>query len=745
MAIKAGCVVVTKFCGSNSAEFGNYINYIDREDAVRNEYISKYNLYNDYMGNPDKTSGIFCNGKIDVNTDDIKRIKEIFSIAQENGSLMWQTVISFDNRWLKENGIFSPKDNFFDEDKIKEITTGAINKMLEREHLQNAVWSGAIHFNTDNIHVHVATVEPQPMREIKSFPAYRYIIDPNGWYTQDRYGKWIHQTRDSFNKKENDGLISTRYRKERVLDEDGKQVYLDEPVGRFKQESIEICKSHVVNEIIRDKSYTLEINNIIRNTILKNRKNNPIANDREFVDKFLEIHNELIQLGPRKVWNYGSSEIASVIPQIDDLSKMYLKKNEPVEYRVLQSLIQKQSEMYSEAYGDNKEGRLYQRSKNQDLLYRMGNSILKELRTFDNSSNKASEHEYMQEYPEEYFNMYINAFEQDLEQESCSKKDFWENYVAGKELLKEGRLDEAFEKFQLALKGDQIGIANYQLGKLYSNHNFSKYNMDKSVEFFKICIKDYELPIAMYWLGKIHLDPNSNYYNYDEGVSLLQESASRSCSVAEYRLGRIYLDKDSKYYNKAEGMDLLERAATKRIQPARYLLAKEYLDESSLYYNPDKGIEYLEECAASNFGQSKFLLANLYINPDKKFYNPEKGLNLLKECADEDNQFAQVKLGVIYSSINGSYPGIRRDLGKATYYLTLASDNGNDYAKHRLQQIVSNKATIEQRKRQYDVEKAMRALKKSFDSEVSKRRNIREYERLNSQGRDKDQENELEN
>ena len=139
------------------------------------------------------------------------------------------------------------------------------------------------------------------------------------------------------------------------------------------------------------------------------------------------------------------------------------------------------------------------------------------------------------------------------------------------------------------------------------------------------------------------------------------------------------------------------------------------------------------------------MLANIYINPDKRFYNPEKGLNLLKECADEDNQFAQVKMGVIYSSMNGSYPGIRRDLGKATYYLTMASDNGNDYAKHRLQQIVSNKATIEQRKRQYDVEKAMRALKRSFDSEVNKRRNIREYERLNSQGRDKEQENELEN
>ena len=37
--------------------------------------------------------------------------------------------------------------------------------MLEKENLQNSVWSGAIHYNTDNIHIHVATVEPSPLRK----------------------------------------------------------------------------------------------------------------------------------------------------------------------------------------------------------------------------------------------------------------------------------------------------------------------------------------------------------------------------------------------------------------------------------------------------------------------------------------------------------------------------------------------------------------------------------------------------
>ena len=80
-------------------------------------------------------------------------------MAQDNGSLMWQTVISFDNRWLAEHGIYDAKNNVLDERKLKEIARGGVNRMLEKEHLESAIWSAAIHYNTDNVHVHIATVE----------------------------------------------------------------------------------------------------------------------------------------------------------------------------------------------------------------------------------------------------------------------------------------------------------------------------------------------------------------------------------------------------------------------------------------------------------------------------------------------------------------------------------------------------------------------------------------------------------
>lgn len=37
--------------------------------------------------------------------------------------------------------------------------------MLCNEHLEHAIWSGAIHYNTDNIHIHIAIVEEYPKRE----------------------------------------------------------------------------------------------------------------------------------------------------------------------------------------------------------------------------------------------------------------------------------------------------------------------------------------------------------------------------------------------------------------------------------------------------------------------------------------------------------------------------------------------------------------------------------------------------
>ena len=163
--IKAGVTLMQDFCRPNSDAYSGYIDYLDREEAQRNHAIQTFNLFNDYMGNPEKSTGLFTNEKDNLTHSEKRELKDVFQTAQDNESVMWQTVISFDNRWLEQNGIYDSQKQILDEQKLKEVTRLAVNRLLKSEGLEHAVWSAGIHYNTDNLHVHIATVEPYPMRE----------------------------------------------------------------------------------------------------------------------------------------------------------------------------------------------------------------------------------------------------------------------------------------------------------------------------------------------------------------------------------------------------------------------------------------------------------------------------------------------------------------------------------------------------------------------------------------------------
>lgn len=169
-----GVILVNKFLTPGSKEYKTYIDYLDREEAVRNKYFEKYSYdFSDYkeyvdgyMNNPEKTTGIFTKEKDNLSFIEKLSLKNLFELAEYNGSNMWQTVISFDNEWLKENGLCDDDLNRFNEAKIKEYARSAMSELLKKEGFENAVWSAAIHFNTDNIHVHFAFVEPEPSTEV---------------------------------------------------------------------------------------------------------------------------------------------------------------------------------------------------------------------------------------------------------------------------------------------------------------------------------------------------------------------------------------------------------------------------------------------------------------------------------------------------------------------------------------------------------------------------------------------------
>ena len=342
--INAGVVVATQFVSSENEVFTGYIDYICRDEAVRNsntdkyvidEFKNEYGTYIDYMDNPEKTTGLFTDSKDNLSQEEKQKLKKVFETAKDNESLMWQTVISFDNRWLEENGLYDSKSLILDENKLKECTRGCMKKMLSKENMnESSCWSASIHYNTDNIHVHIATVEPIPTREkIKT------------------------------------GKFAGEYK------------------GKFKQSSIELGKSFVVNNIISQQKENQMINEIIRNNIAGSEVKNLIGTDDKLYEQFLNIREMLPP--DKRTWQYNNNKIKHVIPFIDEFSSKYIDEYFKADFEKLKTALKIQEKKYSTAYGsgEKRNNNLYE-NKMKDLYYRLGNHVLKEIKNYDNEIKK---------------------------------------------------------------------------------------------------------------------------------------------------------------------------------------------------------------------------------------------------------------------------------------------------------------------------------------------------------------------
>ncbi|HII4427449.1 TPA: MobP2 family relaxase [Clostridium perfringens] len=164
-----GVINKVKFIRNGSSKFKNFIDYIDRSEATRKKNFDKYSAYNNYMGNPEKIGSLFTKDKHSLTEKEVKKLKKDFDKAQSNGSNMWQEVFSCDNEFLEANGLYDSENGALDEEKIQEATRRAMEELSKREGFKELTWSASLHYNTDNIHVHIASVEINPSRERGKF------------------------------------------------------------------------------------------------------------------------------------------------------------------------------------------------------------------------------------------------------------------------------------------------------------------------------------------------------------------------------------------------------------------------------------------------------------------------------------------------------------------------------------------------------------------------------------------------
>jgi hypothetical protein len=338
--IKAAIFTKWKFVQSGAKQFQSYIDYIDREEAVRSGNFHKYNVlptdgFNEYMENPEKSSGLFTQNKNQLTKDERKEVKRLFEKAQKNESIMWQDVVSFDTRWLIEQDFYDPKTEVLNETKIMNAVRSAMKEQLRLENLENsAVWTGAIHYNEKHhIHVHLAIVEPEPTR-------------PYGTFTR-RDGS-TYEARKGFRSKKS--------------------------VDRFK--------SQIMSQLLDRDQPLAQISSLVRNQIGRHKGQMRRLPDSQLQYLYNEIYSHLPS--DMRQWKYNMNALDSIRPTIDRFSKTYIETYEQTNYQELQSLLKENSQFYMNVYG---EGTIeYQRAndfmtnKNQELFTLLGNSLLREMK-----------------------------------------------------------------------------------------------------------------------------------------------------------------------------------------------------------------------------------------------------------------------------------------------------------------------------------------------------------------------------
>ncbi|EAF1122774.1 hypothetical protein CGX11_14375 [Listeria monocytogenes] len=344
-----GIVNVSKFVSAGNKKFAKYVDYVDREKAIRNEHFSEFNAnrydgYHRYMENPEKSSGLFTANKNNLNKEERQKLKESFQLAQKNDSIMWQDVISFDNQFLKEGGIYNPATGYLDETALQASIREGMLATLRNENMEaSAVWTASIHYNTDNIHVHIAIVEPHPTREYGTFK----------------------------NKKTGEIYKARR--------------------GLRKRNSLDLMKSKVANHLMdRDKE-------LIKVTELVNQRMLPTE---ERLNEFLtlpmqQLMKSIYQELPEDMrkWKYNMNALDAIRPKIDVLTNMYVNQYHPEDRHELNEALNDQKEFFKRMYGEGtKEANRfedYKTNKEQEFYAKMGNAFLNECKNIRTNEQHA--------------------------------------------------------------------------------------------------------------------------------------------------------------------------------------------------------------------------------------------------------------------------------------------------------------------------------------------------------------------
>src|SRR5699024_5592231 len=210
---------------------------------------------------------------------------------------------------------------------MRNVVRETMDTVLKSEGMEkSAVWTASLHYNTDNIHVHIASTEPYPTRE-----------------------------------------------KMNVFDKES-QTWQEEFRAKRKPKTLEKMKSKVANMILDRTNERNKIDELVRGTV-KHKKENSVSlsSHRKTKELFLEGMKHLPS--DKRQWKYGYQSINDARPYIDEITNIYLQQFHADDMEQLHRQLDDEVNVMKEMYGEGRDYEKYKQTKLDYLKKRMGNAV----------------------------------------------------------------------------------------------------------------------------------------------------------------------------------------------------------------------------------------------------------------------------------------------------------------------------------------------------------------------------------
>lgn len=339
---EAQTILKSKKLFDTDIDFQKYISYMSRQYALekkrklsqveKKELEVVKNKLNEFTkGNIEDTSniafevkpGLFSINKEEMNVKDLEEVKNIIKKAQNNGSVFYQDVISFDTEFLIKEKLYDPETNELNEKRLQYASRKMMDKMFKDENINSGFWFASIHRNTMHIHIHFGTVEMKNTRKLVP------------------------------------------------IKQDGTEYLV--PKGKRKQATIDNMKSTFANALI-DRTAELSRISELRNTLVKEVKETYEKSSLKQSKLLNEIYQELPS--NKKHWQYGSKYIKDETrKKIDTLTESLMTDNP--NFQEYLKKIEEESRYRKELFGESERNeKNYADNKKKDIRKRLGNSLL---------------------------------------------------------------------------------------------------------------------------------------------------------------------------------------------------------------------------------------------------------------------------------------------------------------------------------------------------------------------------------